>query len=405
MRLGGVEPALGLVYRRLGDYLPLAEHELALVVVAGRIELGLGLLELRLKHGDLLGTLARAEIVELRLGFGEPRFRGGDRLLLVGVVEAEEERAIGDRGAAVDRQLDDAAGGIRRDIDIGPLDIALDRVGAAAEAAGEEKRREKRERGGGLHGEGPAPRIASRFAVTTFLISARSPGADRLPSHATEHHRLGDAEDEDLPDQREGAEPRLLVLGYAEGDGDEARADHGGAAHEAEDHLEGSGGLHLLAHDKARPALGLGAAEHDVDIGHQEMLEHLARGLRRCRRFRLRGERQRRSDRAGDAAGDMLGDGDEQRFLAAEVIGDGRKVGAGRLGDLAGAGALEAEAAEDIERCLDQLRAGLRAAVALRAPVGARGRGAGRLGGAFALGSTGVGDFGRAFTPVGAKGA
>ena len=96
--LRGVAPALGLVDRRLGDDLPLAEHELARVVVARRLSVGLApAASCACEHGDLLGTLAGAEIGELRLGLGEPRLGAGDRLLLVGVVEAEEERALGDR--------------------------------------------------------------------------------------------------------------------------------------------------------------------------------------------------------------------------------------------------------------------------------------------------------------------
>ena len=83
--------------------------------------------------------------------------------------------------------------------------------------------------------------------------------------------------------------------------------------------------------------------------------------------------------RAGDAADDVLGDGEMERFLAAEVIDDGREIGAGRLGDLARGGALEAEPAEHVERRVDQLRARLGAAVALGPPIVPRGRAAAGL--------------------------
>ena len=67
--------------------------------------------------------------------------------------------------------------------------------------------------------------------------------------------------------------------------------------------------------------------------------------------------------------GDMLGDGDVQPFLAAEVIDDRCQIGAGVLGDLARAGAFEAEPPEHVERGLDEPRTCVDAAVALRAPV------------------------------------
>ncbi len=59
----------------------------------------------------------------------------------------------------------------------------------------------------------------------------------------------------------------------------------------------------------------------------------------------------------------VLGDRHVQRLLAAEVVDDRRQVGVGRPGDLAGAGALEAEPPEDVERRLDELGARLRAAI------------------------------------------
>ncbi len=83
------------------------------------------------------------------------------------------------------------------------------------------------------------------------------------------------------------------------------------------------------------------------------------------------GERgQRRADLGEDARRDVLGDGEVQRLLAAEVIDDRREVGVRRLGDLARAGALEAEPAEHVERSLDQLCAGLGAAVPPGAAIG-----------------------------------
>src|SRR5262249_43178084 len=70
-----------------------------------------------------------------------------------------------------------------------------------------------------------------------------------------------------------------------------------------------------------------------------------------------------------DAADDMLGYGEVERLLAAEVIDDRGQVGASLLGDLPRGGALEAEPPEDVERCVDQPLPCLGAAVALRTPV------------------------------------
>ena len=53
-----------------------------------------------------------------------------------------------------------------------------------------------------------------------------------------------------------------------------------------------------------------------------------------------------------------------ERFLAAEVVGDCREIDAGTAGDQARAGAVEAQFAEHVERSIDELRAGLGAAVA-----------------------------------------
>ena len=176
--------------------------------------------------------------------------------------------------------------------------------------------------------------------------------------------------------------------GRAEGDGDKARADHGGAAHEAEDHLEGGGRLHLLAHDKARPALGLGAAEHHVDIGLEEMLEHRAarpRGVAVASAPRRAPAPVRSRRRCGRRCARR------RRCGALPCCRSGRRSRRGwRWPPWRSArvrGALEAEPAEDVERCLDQLRAGLGTAVALRPAVGARRRGSRtRLGGTVGLG-------------------
>ena len=87
-----VAPRLGVVDDRLGDDALLAEDELALVVVLGEVEVGARLAELRRDHADLLRPLAGAEIGELRLRLGEPRLGAGDRLVLVGIVEARRGR-------------------------------------------------------------------------------------------------------------------------------------------------------------------------------------------------------------------------------------------------------------------------------------------------------------------------
>ena len=108
---------------------------------------GLRLGDLRLDDGDLRRALALLEVFELRFGARQLRGGLGGGGLRLGVVDAEEQRALLDLVAAPDGKLDDAAADLRRDLDEVAFDIALEARGAVFGAAGgEEEDGEKGER-------------------------------------------------------------------------------------------------------------------------------------------------------------------------------------------------------------------------------------------------------------------
>ena len=55
---------------------------------------------------------------------------------------------------------------------------------------------------------------------------------------------------------------------------------------------------------------------------------------------------------------DVVGDGEVEAVLAAEIVGNRLKIDAGRLGDSPRRSALETEQAEDLDGGLDQPRPG-----------------------------------------------
>ena len=111
--------------------------------------------------------------------------------------------------------------------------------------------------------------------------------------------------------------------------------------------IKGLGRRLLLADDEARPILGVRAQHH---LG--EAVEDIGDGLDGSfgrGRAGLYGGLRPWSHLLADRGGDMLGGGDIQALLAAEMIGDRRHCGARGLGDVARAGAFEAQATELVD--------------------------------------------------------
>ena len=103
--------------------------------------------------------------------------------------------------------------------------------------------------------------------------------------------------------------------------------------------------------------------EDHVGIGFEEPAECGPRRLGRRGCLGRAGGGEARSDQRRDPGDDVFGDRDVEGLLAAEVVDDRREVGLRLRCDLPRRGALEAVAAEDVERRLDQPLPRLRTAV------------------------------------------
>ena len=128
--------------------------------------------------------------------------------------------------------------------------------------------------------------------------------------------------------------------------------------------LENLGRLEHLAHDEAGDRLRFRPHDQEAD----DRLDHPRQQVARRRRVQRsgRGRSHGWPERAADRRDDVIGAGEPQALLAAEVVGDAGEIGPRRRRDGAGRSALETLGAEQVERSVDQRQArGVAAAFAL----------------------------------------
>jgi hypothetical protein len=163
-----VEPCLG------DDAFP-EQLLLAFELLARRVKRGLRLGDLRFEDGDLRWPLSLAEIGELRLGARKLSLGLRDGGLCLRIVDAEGKRPGLDAVALLHRQLDDAAAGLRAEVDEFSLDIAGEhRIVSVGAAGGEEKQRYEPSDPGHAGSSRAAATMARTFCFSSVFTSARN---------------------------------------------------------------------------------------------------------------------------------------------------------------------------------------------------------------------------------------
>ena len=354
-RLGGVE--VGLRGEAAGVQVP-APVQRALRVVP----LHLSGLEVGFDRGDFLGAAAIKDVGEIGLGLRQRRLGVSDGDFRVGRFERRDPVAGLQLVAAPHIFVGDPGDLDRRDVDIFALDVADGGVrgrGASGQDLGDERDGADRVEDHGFvfrAKSSAASRAAARLARTTRLMAEASGRSDVAPVHAPQNRGAGEAEVDDLPDQREDGEPGPLAFGRRAG---RARPDEAGLdvyRPDAGVHpLEGGGRLEHLAHHEGDDPPRRVASDNAVDHGAEETREQIAGGVGR-QGFDALGLAERVREDLAYGRNDEVGAGEPQPLLAAEMIGDGCDVRLRRAGDLAGRGGLVALGAEEVERSADKRR-------------------------------------------------
>ena len=177
-------------------------------------------------------------------------------------------------------------------------------------------------------------------------------GADGGPGHAALDHRPADVEVEDLPDRGEDGQPHRLGVGRLAGGGAPDGADAGVHALDQPlvDGVERARRLGHLAQHEAGDQPRLGLEQQEADHAAAPAPSGCARRPAGRRAARPRGAAASTSPISATICSAQAS---RRPFLAAEMVGDRRDVGARRRGDLADAGRLEALLAEAAHGGLD----------------------------------------------------
>ena len=182
------------------------------------------------------------------------------------------------------------------------------------------------------------------------LDRRRLGNADVLPAHPAQDRGTGEAEIDDLRNQREDAEARRLAFRARPG---RARPDLAGASVNwgecaDEQTVEGRGSLEHFAQDEARDWPRLGARDNGVDQGLDDAGEPVT-SLAPRETFDFRRSALRPGEDLANGRGDIVRAGQAQPLLSSEVLGNQGDVDPGRRGDLSRRGRFETFGSEEFK--------------------------------------------------------